>query len=79
MLLHLPIVNPPNMRLDRLRDFWTQVTSDAVGLVRLERSKRRPRTQTIEAFQREPGAFAGRQGLLRCQASFAVAAAAGHT
>jgi NTE family protein len=29
MLLHLPIVNPPNMRLDRLRDFWTQVTSDA--------------------------------------------------
>jgi len=24
--------NPPNVRVDRLREFWTQVTSDAPGI-----------------------------------------------
>ena len=26
--------NPPNSRVDRLREFWTQVTLDAPGMVR---------------------------------------------
>ncbi len=67
--------NPPNMRVDRLREFWTQVTTDAPRHWFGWAAAKGDGTQPAESVQREPGAYAGSQRLLHGQAALAMVAA----
>ena len=70
--------NPPNSRVDRLREFWMQVTSSAPWDWSrnpfVDLAARRQRTQSPQSNERQSGCRVRRSRILLCAPRDAVAA-----